>query len=314
MAKSPSYTYEQIEPLIVSEEVEGRNVFMEFALPGSQEIFDAKASVKRGKDVGSKVKTRVTRMAANQARRGATRVVRGALGGGMLGRTSGMAFNVAARESSRGLGQGASNKEIKEAIEKAFLSVAGNFHYDPDTEEWFKATDPPPPPPKSPFEEQVNTHPIVDPHDKSVFARVMAELAYADGNVAKEESEFFTEIIPHDQPSLDKLAKADPVSRIEAQEVTQGVKATIYMMAWVIAGIDLDLDPIEEELLAEYADVFELPEARREELTRFAKYFVLEQNIDTDIQRDELFELAAKIKLSNDEAERCRIAYKRRVG
>lgn len=314
MAKPQSYTYEQIEPLIVSEEVEGRNVFLEFALPGSDEIFETKANIKRAKDVGSKVKGRVTRMAANQARRATSRVVRGALGGGMLGRTGGMAFNMAAREGVKSTQNGVSNKEIKEATVKAFLNVAGNFAYDPDTGEWFKATDPPPPPPKSPFEEQVNAHPIVDPHDKSVFARVMAELAYADGSIAKEESEFFTDIIPPDQPTLDKLAKADPVSRIEAQEVTQGVKATIYMMAWVIAGIDLDIDPVEEELLAEYADVFELAEPRREELTRFAKYFVLEQNIDTDIPREELFELAAKIKLSNDEAERCRIAFKRRMG
>jgi tellurite resistance protein len=240
----------------------------------------------------------------------------------MLGRTGGMAFNTAARETTKTAGQGPSNKEIKEAIVKAFLMVAGNFHYDQETKEWFKASDPPPPPPKSPYEEQWNTNPIVDPHDLDVFARIIAELAYADGTIAKEEAEFFREIIDSlpsknptaPKPSLDKLAKSDPVSRIEAQEVTQGVKATIFMTAWVIAAIDLDIDPVEEELLMEYADVFELPEARREELTRSAKYFVMEQNIDPDIPREELFELSAKIKLSNDEAERCRIAYKRRVG
>ena len=31
----------------------------------------------------------------------------------------------------------------------------------------------------------MNNHPIADPHDKNVFARVLAELAYADGTVSK---------------------------------------------------------------------------------------------------------------------------------
>ena len=312
MGKPKSYTYEQIEPLIVSEEMEGRNVYCEFALPGSDEIFEAKANARAGKDVSAKVKRRVTMVARNQARRAATRVVRGALGGGMIGRSGAMAFNTAAREVKPGMGPSA--KDVRNAVVKAFMSVAANFHYDEETGEWSKADDPPPPPPKSPLEEQVNSNPIVDPHDKSVFARVLAELAYADGTVTKEESEFFRDIIPPDQPTLDKLAKADPVSKIEAQEVTQGVKATIYMFAWVIAAIDLDVDPVEEELLMEYADVFELPEPRRDELMRFAKYFVLEQNIDPDIPREDLFELARKIRLGDDDAERCRIAYKRRVG
>ena len=110
------------------------------------------------------------------------------------------------------------------------------------------------------------------------------------------------------------MAKADPVSKVEAEEVTQGVKATIYMMAWVIALIDLEMDPVEEELLMEYADVFGLPDNRREELIKFAKFYVMEQNIDPDEPREDLFQVADKIKLNHDDAERCRIAYKRRVG
>lgn len=312
MARKSKYTYEMIEPLIVGTEVEGRNIYAEFALPGSDEIFESKSTVRHANTTGNKIKRRATMVVRNQARRGATRVVRGALGGGILGRSGAMIFNTAAREVKPG--EGPTKSEIEAGIVAAFERVADNFEFDEVSGEWHKASAPPPPAPKSPFEEQVTTNPIVDPHDKNVFARVMAELAYADGTVTKEEAEFFKEIIPPDEPSLDQLAKADPVSRIEAMEVTQGVKGTIYMFAWVIAAIDLDIDPVEEELLMEYADVFEIQDTRREELVRMAKYFVLEQNIDPDIQRDELFSLAAKIKLGNDDAERCRIAYKRREG
>ena len=96
--------------------------------------------------------------------------------------------------------------------------------------------------------------------------------------------------------------------------VTAGVKGTIYMFAWVIALVDLHSDAVEEELLMEYADVFGLTDVRREELIKIAKYFVLERNIDPDIPREDLFTYADKIKLSHDDAERCRIQYKRRIG
>ncbi len=312
MAKKNKYTLEQIEPLIVTQEVDNRTLYIEFALPGSDEIYDVSYTIKKSRDVGSKIKDRATRTGVMYARRGAVRAVRSGLGGGIAGRMIGQTMNQASREIKPG--QGVSQKEIDNAIVEAFEKVSKYFEWNETTQEWGKPGVPPPPPPKSPFEEQVAANPIADAHDKNIFARVMAELAYADGQVAPEEAEFFKEIIPPDQPGLDVLAKSDPVSSIEAQEVTEGVKGTIYMFAWVIALIDLELDSIEEELLMEYADVFNLTDTVRNDLTKHAKYFVLEKNIDPDIPRDELFKIAGKIGLDKDDAERCRIAFKRRVG
>ncbi len=312
MAKKGKYTLEQIEPLIVTQELEDRKLYLEFALPGSDEIYDVNHTVKKSRDAGSRIKDRMTRTGVMYARRGAVRAVRRGIGGGIAGRMVGQTMNQASREVKPG--QGATQKEVDAAVVEAFEKVAKYFEWNESTQEWGKPGIPPPPPPKSPFEEQVAANPIADAHDKNIFARVMAELAYADGHIAPEEAEFFKEIIPGDQPGLDVLAKSDPVSSIEAQEVTEGVKGTIYMFAWVIALIDLDLDSVEEELLMEYADVFNLTDAVRNELTKHAKYFVLEKNIDPDIPRDELFQIAGKIGLGNDDAERCRIAFKRRVG
>lgn len=312
MAKRPKYTIEMIEPLIVTQEIERRSLFMEFALPGSDEIHESKASIKRTNSAGGRIKKRMVMVGRNQARRAAGMAVRNALGGGMAGRMGYMATSTAAREFKPG--EGPTESEIEAAVIDAFTRVSKYFHYDESTGEWGQPGVPPPPPPKSPFEDQTAAHPISDPHDKNIFARIMAELAYADGQVSSEEAEFFKMIIPPDQPGLDVLAKSDPVSKIEAEEVTEGVKATIYMFAWTIAMIDLELDPVEEELLMEYADVFNIADARRDELVRNAKFFVLEQNIDPDIARDELFQIASRIRMSNDDAERCRIAYKRRLG
>lgn len=312
MARKQEFTYQMIEPLIVFQETDGRNVYVEFALPGSQDIIESKGSIKKGNDVGSKVKRRVAMVARGQVRTMATRAIRGVVGGGIVGRLGTAAFQTASQEVRPG--EGPTEDEVQAAIVDAFMRVKDNFAYDEASGEWRKPEAPPPPPPKSPFEEQMNNHPIADPHDKNVFARVLAELAYADGTVSKEESEFFKNIIPPDQPSLDRLAKADPVSKVEAEEVTQNVKATIYMIAWVIAMIDLEIAPVEEELLMEYADVMGLTDIRREELIKHAKFYVMEQYIDPDEPREELFSIADKIKLNHDDAERARIAYKRRVG
>lgn len=312
MARETKITYELIEPLIVFEEHDERSVYVEFALPGSDEIHESKAGIRKSNEAATKVKRQVAMMTKNAARMQATRMIRGAMGGGIVGRIASSGFNTAAREYKPG--EGPTETEIQNAIVAAFERVAKYFHYDEPSKTWMKPTDPPPPPPKSPFEELISQHPIVDPHDKNVFGRILAELAYADGAVQPGEAAFFKEIIPPDQPTLDILAKADPVSKIEAEMVTTGVKATIYMFAWVIAMIDLHPDPVEEELLMEYADVFALPDPRREELIKIAKYFVMERNIDPDIPREELFQYADKIKLNHDDAERCRIQYKRRVG
>jgi hypothetical protein len=312
MGKRNEITFEKIEPLIVMYDVDGRQLYVEFALPGSDEIHESKASIKTGSDVGSKVKRRVAQVGMMQGRMVATRAIRGVLGNNIVGRMGSMAFQTASREYRPG--QGPNDADVERAIVEAFGRVSKYFYWDEEKGEWTKPPIAPPPPPKSPFEEQVTNHPIADPHDKNVFARVMAELAYADGSIAPEEAELFKTIIPSDQPSLDRLAKADPVSKVEAEEVTPNVKATIFMFAWVIALIDLSLDPVEEELLMEYADVFSLQESRREELVRWAKSYVLEQNIDPDEPREELFAVADKIRLSHDDAERARIAYKRRVG
>ena len=194
MARKSELTYEMIEPLIAYHEQDDRSLYVEFALPGSDEMFEARASIKKSKDVGTKVKRQVTNIATRAARMQASRAIRGAIGGGILGRVASSSFNTASREYQPG--QGPTDEEIQAAFLEAFGRVAKNFHYEEASGQWFKATDPPPPPPKSPFEELISQHPVVDPHDKNIFGRIMAELAYADGTVKPDEAALFKEIIP----------------------------------------------------------------------------------------------------------------------
>lgn len=313
MNKKLTYTYEQIEPLIAAQTQEGTRVIVEFALPNSTEVVESFATVRRGKGAGARVKQRIKRTAASQVRMMGNRMIRGVVGSNIAGRTAAVAFSTASREHMRSKVM-YDKSDVERAVCEAFERVKEHFHYDENTETWGEPPVPPPPAPKSPFVEQMESAPIANSYDLEVFARILAELAYADGTITQEEKEFFEGFIPDDIGPMERLIQGDPVSRVECEEVTESVKETIYQFAWAIALVDFDLDPMEQELLAEYADMFQIQEYRVAELTKNAKYEVLERAIDPDISRQELFELGDKIDLSRDDAERCRIGMKKRAG
>lgn len=312
LKKDDEVSYADIEPLIANKTVEGTKLHIEFQLVGSDDIIESSAPIRRGRDTKSKTVSRVKRTAAMQARMATSRVMRRALGSGMIGRTANIGFNTASRDAIQNTQN--SKKDVENACVEAFLKVKDYFVLDESTGNWGQAPTPPPPRKMSPFEDQATNSPIVDPHDQSVFARMLAELANADGHIAPEEQAFFSSVIPPGGASLQELLAGDPVSRIECEMVTEGVKETIYMFAWAISLSDMDIDPIEKELLMEYADTFGFPDYRRDELVQNAKFHILEQAIDPDIPRNELFDLADKIELPRDDAERCKVAYIRREG
>lgn len=306
-------TYSLIEPLIVSQNVDGTKVICEFALPGSQEVVESFGGIKKGKDMASKVTSRVKRSAASQMRMMGSRMIRGVTGSNMVGRTATVAFNTASSEAVR-TNLAYDKKDLERAILEAFNRVKDHFHYNEQKGQWGEPPIPPPPVQKSPFQEQMESAPIGNTYDYEIFARILTELAFSDGTISAEEKEFFTSFIPDEVGPMERLIQGDPVSRIECEEVTEKVKETIYQFAWAISLVDFDLDPMEEELLAEYADMFKIADYRSQELILNAKYEVLERAIDPDISRQELFELADKINMTRDDAERCRIGIKKRMG
>ncbi|MEM0999221.1 MAG: hypothetical protein AAGN35_19350 [Bacteroidota bacterium] len=314
------YTYDQIKPLIVSEEVEGRKMFAEFALPGSDQVFEASASIRRSRDMGSMVKQQVSRSVVREVRRTVGSLLRGLLGGGMLGRTARQVVNTTTNQQARNLANAPSRSEKEAAVVEAFGRVASNFHFDAASGGWrspslagaagaapsAKAVE------KSAFEQQLDANPVNDKFARSVLARMLAHIAYADGSIADEEKEFFTNAIPAEYGDLASLANADPISAVESEEIARGARESIYAMAWVISAIDMDVDPAEVALLTEYGNKFAIPAARQKELETTAKTYVLEGYLSVDISREDLFALAAKVDLSQEDAERAKIRWIKR--
>lgn len=336
-----NYSYNLIEPLLVNSQIEGSRIYCTFRTPNG-DIIESFGKLSRPKSVEGKIRKQLTRTATRSARRIATRSVRSVLGGGMFGRMGSQI--VRSMVSTDSIGDGGSSygsAEKQAGIMAAFEKVADRFQLNENTGEWQEATSmlTSSTPAKrkkikighrgakkepkysyssdastagSLFENQLSKAPVENSFDKEITARILVELANADGKVSREEKNFLGEIIPAELGTINDLLERDPVSQIECEEVSEPVKETIFMLAWTVALSDFSIEPEEVEILSEYAEMLGLRSDKQEDLIRAAKYNMLENVIDTSTVRAELFDLAKKLELSNDEAERCLIDLKKR--
>jgi uncharacterized tellurite resistance protein B-like protein len=336
-----NYTYNLIEPLLVNSQIEGSRIYCSFRTP-SGEIIESFGKLSRPKSMEGKIRKQLTRTATRSARRIATRSVRSVLGGGMFGRMgSQIVRSMVSTDniSDGGVSYGSAEKQA--GILAAFEKVADRFNLDENSGQWQEAA--PMPGNSTPsrrkkikighrgakkepkysyssdaaiagslFENQLKKAPIENNFDKEITARILTELANADGKISREEKSFLAEIIPPEIGTINELLERDPVSQIECEEVSEPVKETIFMLAWTVALSDFSIDPEEVEILSEYAEMLGLTEDRQEGLIRAAKYNMLENVIDRSTARAELFDLSTKLELSNDDAERCLIDLKKR--
>lgn len=309
------YTYEMISPLLVQSEVQGNQIYCQFALPGSDEVHEATAPIRRTRSVQGQVQRQVSRTMMNEVRRGLFGMLRSILGGGIVGRTARTAARTASSEAQRNIMNAPSGEDKRNAVLSAFQGVAQNFHYDHGSGIWTGSaaavttnTSASP----SPFEAQLQAHAVSGKFEKDVLARLLAQAAFADGELSDEEAQFFEDVIPPSMGSVTELASSDRISAVEAEEINAGVRESIYMLAWAISAIDMEVSGSEAAVLQQYAETFQLNADRAEELAKLAKFHVLEGHLTTDISRDELFDMGRKLGLSDDDAERCKVRWMKR--
>jgi uncharacterized tellurite resistance protein B-like protein len=310
-------TYKLIQPLIVDVEVKGSTVFVEFQQPETGNFIESKAPIRRSNSMGSAIQRSLKQTAIQQARNSILRMAGSLFGSGFLGRTARAVTGTAANEYARNQGQQANaptQHEIEDAVVAAFKLVKNQFHFDGAKGEWGKNKTAVAPRDKTPFEAQIDRNPIIDRHDRKVFARILADLASADGVIQEEEIEFFQRLIPVDAGSIHDIIASDPVSKVDCEMVKEGVRETIYMFSWAIVAADYEIHPLEAEMLTKYGEMLGISGSRREELEKIAKIHMLEQALNPEISREDLFELADSVQLNHEDAERAKIAWIRRLG
>jgi len=307
-----SITYELIEPLVVQRSIEGSRMVCTFKAPNGN-IIESQATIRRERDIQSQITNRVTRVAATQTRMAITRTLSQALGGGLLGRTASMVVRTAS--TPQALGIQFSESEKRNAVIEAFEKVQNHFQLDSSNGSW-----------KSPivsqhstneqlslFEKQLKDYPLSNRFDKEVLARMMVEVASADGRMDDAEKDFIDSFLSKEIGTVDSLIHRDPLSDMECEETSVTAKKTIYMLAWVVALVDYDISTEEKEKLYSFAKKLGLNDVETREMIKTSKYYILENAFSEEINRSELEDLAKCLQISNDEAERCLIQYKKRM-
>ncbi|MBK6622492.1 MAG: TerB family tellurite resistance protein [Saprospirales bacterium] len=165
----------------------------------------------------------------------------------------------------------------------------------------------------SAVEEQIGKSPLSTRFDREVLARILVELASADGEIESAEQEFLESVVGAEFGSINELMAMEPVSPVECEELNPGVRETIYLLAWVMSLVDLDVNPSERSILMEYAGMFGFSGQKTEEIIRKARLYLLESSIAADTSREELFSLADSLGVDRNDAERALIQLKKRM-
>lgn len=324
----PEITYESVQPLLASQQVQGGMIVCTFRCPESGVSVEARAHIQKTTSAAGRVAQRAKQTAKHtllfQARSALSRAVGGLLGHGLAGQIGRGVAHSAATEATRGSGTAAvtfSDAEKQAAVVAAFQSVAAQFAWDAKGGRWISAklagdvlTD---------FARQLDAAPVAQKYDLGVLARMLAEIANADGQIGDEEKGFLADFVPADVGSVDALLARPPLSKVELDETSAGAaRETMLMVAWALALTDEDLADAEQARLAALAQGLGIADDRAAELQRYAQLFVVAQAIEAayaagaadPAARQQILDLATKIGLDADDAERAEIKYRKRAG
>ena len=319
-------TPENLAPLVQDLQVRGRSVQLRFVCPRSGHASSARATAPAGGStaVATRMKSTVSRTLLYSLRRTIANLVRGIFGHGVVGRlASDLAFTAmqeAQRGPSRSSGApGLSAADQQEAIVVAFQTVATAFVWDPSSEAWISA--------KAAaellgaFQRQLSEHPVVHPYDRQVLARMLVEVARADGRVSAEESSWLTEMITADQGSVEDVASRPPLTDAELRSASPTpIRRTLLLLAHALALVDENLDPAELQVLEHFGRGLGLSARDQQEVGQVARTWVLDQALERMATwgghdahaRQQLYDLAGRLGMNQQQAEQAEARYLRR--
>lgn len=317
---TPVPTSSNIAPLVQQVSARGRTVEVVFACPSSGQQFPARHTVSADRSVSGQVGQRVQRSLMWSMRSAVASAIRSTLGHGVAGRVASdvvySAMNEATRvQSSNNL----SRREQDAAVIEAFQQVQHHFVWDSQRSGWVSkeaAQEL-----MSGFDQQLAENPVTHPYDRLMMARMLVEIARADGTLSSEEQGWLTELITPDVGSIGDLAQRPPLSPQELGQCSAGgVRDSMLLMAWAIALVDEEMDPSERRVLGQFARGLRLSQQREDRVRRMAQTWILDQALDRMFAwgghdqhaRQQLFELAGRLGMSQDEALDAEARFQRR--
>lgn len=313
-------TYDTIAPLVLRTDTHGTTLKVVFRCPVSEKVVDAQATLRRGAGLKDVAVGSAKRGIMHSLRRSVLGAVRSALGYGLLGRVGQDVARSVLSDVEEKANEHFSEEEKHAAAVEAFERVRSEFVWDPKGQRFVSAMAAGATP--SAFSKQLAEAPVVERYDRGVLARMLIEVANADGRIEPEEIAFLSGFVTDDIGSVRDLMKKPPLSGTELSETsTGGVRETLLMLAWAVAMTDEELADAERQKLEAFASGLALHPDRAESARRAAQAHLLEQAIEAayaqgadDAKRQEILQLGAKLGMAAEEAERAEIRYRKAHG
>lgn len=311
--------YDSIAPIVRSSEQRGTVMQVVFQDAAGGAPVEASAPLQRSKDLAGATRATAQRKLLSHLGFAISRAVNGALGDvNVLSKIAGGKARTAVQGLAASIDSKYSATEKQNAIVRAFRSVSDRFQWDGAAWVLAEASIVQP----GEFSQQLDAAPIAERADLDVLARMLVELAGADGEVGEDERGFLGTFLP---PGLvvDALIDGPVLTDAELRAVSEGpVRDSMLMLAWGLAFCDDELADEERDTCRRFARGLGISVARGKEVRNAAAGFVLEHvfaetwsvGVADEALREEAFALADRLGLPRPVARRIESQYKRRQG
>lgn len=303
--------FENVQPLLVSKEIDGSRVDCVFRCPVSGDTYSATGNMVRSAELQNNAASSVKRGIKNELSYAMGRIMRNVFGYNPLG-------NMAARaagEAIRNVKTHANYTEAdqQQAVVQAFNKVSHRFAWDPKKSGWVSASALQEI--QSEFEKKLARASFDNRFDSEVMARILVEMSTVDGAMSEEEKTMLADFLPPDL-SLNTLLEKPPLSQAELMETGQGpVRENMLMLAWAMLFADYEVDPAEVAFLEKLAGHMSISSGQAGSLRTLALEFIVTQLFDQiaagTMTRDAVFQKAVDMGMDQLQAERLEVRYRK---
>jgi hypothetical protein len=308
-------TYDTVEPLIARVQEDGETLVCSFVCPLTDRSYEGTGQLQKGRTLED-VST-VERSMLDSVRQSLAFLLRGALEDPRSKRA--LAGDAVMAHS--GKHSSFSESERKAAVVLAFKSASSRFVWDAKGKRWIAAAG------ASElltrFARQLSVASVEEESDRATLARMLVEVARADGKVTPTEWAFLGELIPGDITSVDTAMEQPDLSEEELGKVSKGAcRDTMLMLTWALALTDEHMDADETGQLLRFAKGLRIPEERAVELRRYAQRHLLDRSLLRAFpngklkgkRHKEALALAKRIGLTAEETAEAEVDFKKRNG
>ena len=272
----PEITFDTIQPLIEQVDVSGHSVTVTFRCPVSGRQIRSGAPIVE--DQSGRVGKAVKRSLWQNMRWSLSRVVRSVMGYGVAGEIgSTVAYTAMAGAGQRQ--EEPTKDQVTQATLEAFRAAQNQFAWDNSQQRWvaasvFKEL-------QTEFAVTVQAAVFDKPWDRNILARILTEVAAADGTVEEQERDFFHAFTGGTGPTLDELLAKEPLTNAELGETSAEVRKPMLLLAMAVAMSDENYSPEEQAKLQQIATGLGLTQSDLQRSAELAADYVVDQALET---------------------------------